>query len=111
MGAVVHGVWHRCAEGLARRYDAAIMMVRSQISLPAEDQRSAKARAADLGISLAEYIRRLVRADLGERPAPGDVSAVFGLGRSEGSDIARHKDEYVGDAIETRMLDGHRRPE
>jgi hypothetical protein len=77
------------------------MMVRSQISLPAEDQRRARERANDLGISLAEYVRRLVRADLGERPRPDDVTAVFDLGDSGGSDVARHKDTYLGDAVDS----------
>jgi hypothetical protein len=35
----------------------------------------ARKRADDLGISLAEYVRRLVAADLGARAAGADVSA------------------------------------
>lgn len=76
------------------------MMARSQISLPAEDQRRARARAADLGISLAEYVRRLVRADLGDARRTEDVREVFDLGGSGGSDVARHKDDYLADAVE-----------
>ena len=54
-----------------------------------------------MGISLAEYVRRLVDRDLGEveRPA-ADISVLFGLGDSGGSDIANHKDEYIGEAFE-----------
>ena len=80
------------------------MVVRSL----AEDQR--RARAFALGLSLAEYIRRLIRADLGQRPAAADVSAVFGLGNSGGSDIARHKDHYLGEAVEARLLGRTRTP-
>lgn len=76
------------------------MMVRSQISLPAEDQRRARARANDLGISLAEYVRRLVRADLGDTPRTADVTAIFDLGASGGSDVSRHKDAYLAEAVE-----------
>jgi len=76
------------------------MMVRSQISLPSEDQRRARARAADLGISLAEYVRRLVRADLGGPSQPAEVGGVFDLGASGGSDVARLKDEYLAVAAE-----------
>ncbi|HEY2186010.1 MAG TPA: hypothetical protein VGH39_13525 [Xanthobacteraceae bacterium] len=36
------------------------MNIRSQISLDPELQRRAQAKAADLGISFAEYVRRLV---------------------------------------------------
>ena len=55
---------------------------------------------------MAEYIRRLVRRDL-ERPAAAspDVTGLFGLGDSGGSDVARRKDEYMADAIGER----HRR--
>jgi hypothetical protein len=76
------------------------MVSRTQITLSPEDHRRARARAADLGISLAEYIRRLVARDL-ERPAQrAHISAIFDLGDSGGSDIARFKDEYIGDAVE-----------
>lgn len=80
-------------------------MVRTQIALDSEDHRRAKRRAAELNISLAEYVRRAVRHDLGgdERPAT-DISAIFGLGSSGGSDIAKHKDRYIGEAVEAEYL-------
>lgn len=75
------------------------MTSRTQITLDAEVQRQARERAAQLGISFAEYIRRLVARDLGE-PAPKiDPSAVFDLGSSGGSDIARNKDALIGEAV------------
>jgi len=59
----------------------------------------ARVRAEELGISLAEYVRRLVAADLeGEEP-PVDPSAVFNLGSSGGSDIARDKDAMLREAF------------
>lgn len=76
------------------------MIQRTQITLDAEEHRRARRRAGELGISLAEYIRRLVREDLGGRQTVNDVSGIIGLGDSGGSDIARHKDEYVGDAVD-----------
>jgi hypothetical protein len=75
------------------------MVSRTQISLDPELHRRAKAKAAALGISLAEYLRRLVAEDLeGLRPTR-DPSAVFNLGDSGESDVARHKAEYVAQAI------------
>jgi len=75
------------------------MVTRTQITLDRELHRRARAKAAELGVSLAEYVRRLVTADLTEeRPRVG-VESIFGLGDSGGSDIARHKDEYVGEAV------------
>lgn len=62
-------------------------------------QRRAHARAAELGISFAEYVRRVVMRDLGEGKSGADVSMVFDLveGGPE-TDVARDKDRMVGDA-------------
>ncbi len=76
------------------------MVVRTQIALEAEDHRRAKERAAELGVSLAEYIRRVVASDLGEHSRGGDISAIFNLGNSGGSDVGRYKHEYLGEAVE-----------
>ena len=63
-------------------------------------QRRAQAKAAELGISFAEYIRRLVAGDLGERKAKADISIMFDL-VDEGpvTDIARNKDKMIGEAV------------
>jgi hypothetical protein len=77
------------------------MMSRTQISFDAETHRRARRRAAELGISLSEYVRRVVARDL-EAPSPSvDPSAIFDLGDSGGSDVARHKDAYVGEAVDS----------
>jgi hypothetical protein len=76
------------------------MMARVQVALSPEEHRRARARAAELGISFAEYVRRLVARDLGETRATGDVSGLFDLGDSGGSDIALQKHGYLADASE-----------
>jgi hypothetical protein len=76
------------------------MMARTQVTLDPETRRRAQARAADLGISFAEYIRTLVDRDLKHPARSTDPSAVFDLGRSSGSDVARDKDAMLGAAIE-----------
>ena len=65
-----------------------------------ELQRRAHAKAAELGISFAEYMRRLVAQDLGEPKRKADISAVFDL-IDEGppTDIARDKDKMIGEAV------------
>ena len=69
-------------------------------------QRLAQAKAADLGISFAEYIRRLVERDLGEPKPKVDVSIIFDLGASgEPTDIARDKDKLIGDAVWEEYLE------
>jgi hypothetical protein len=78
------------------------MMVRTQVSLDAEVHRRAKDRAAELGLSLAEYVRRLVDDDLEETSPPpkADISEIFGMFDSGSSDIARFKDQYLGEAVD-----------
>jgi hypothetical protein len=81
------------------------MMVRTQIALDSEDHRRAKRRAAEQDVSLAEYLRTLVRRDLrSDESPPADIGAIFGLGDSGDSDIAAHKDDYLGDAVEAQHL-------
>jgi hypothetical protein len=76
------------------------MNARTQITMDPELQRRAHARAAELGISFAEYVRRLVADDLGERKPKADISIVFDL-IDEGppTDIARNKDKMIGEAV------------
>lgn len=80
------------------------MMRRTQIMLDPEEHRLARQKASDSGISLAEYIRRLVRADL-DTPAQTGISSIIGIGDSGGSDIAKHKREYIGDAVESEWME------
>lgn len=62
--------------------------MRTQIALEAEQHALVKQKAAALGITMAEYIRRLVDRDLGCGSTSTDVSSIIGIGRSGGSDIA-----------------------
>ena len=75
------------------------MMSRTQILLDSEVHRRARRRANDLGMSLAEYVRRLVARDVAISAPKVDVTSVFDLGRSAGSDIARDKDAMIGEAF------------
>jgi predicted nucleic acid-binding protein len=82
-----------------RWYDEAIMMVRTQITLETELQRRARRRANEIGVSLAEYVRRLVARDLAHLEAKADVARIFDLGGSGGSNIAVSKDSMIGEAF------------
>jgi len=82
------------------------MMARTQITLGPEMQRRARQRAGDLGISLAEYLRRLVARDLGGPQISGDVASVFDLGSSDHSDIARNKSAMMAKAFLARDPNG-----
>ena len=69
-------------------------MLRTQISLPQEDYDAAKAEAARLGISLAEFVRRAVRGAL---PADESQPWMSYAGMVESGDPAssRHIDDLV----------------
>lgn len=75
-------------------------MMRTQISLDPEAHRRARRRAEERGVSLAEYIRRLVDADLAG-PADGRASleAVTDLGDGGPTDVAADKDQLIGEAV------------
>ena len=71
-----------------------------------QTQRRAQAKAAELGISFAEYARRLVERDLGEPKPKADVSIIFDLvTEGEPTDIARDKDKLIGDAVWEEYLE------
>ena len=53
--------------------------------------RRARRRTGELGVSLAEYVRRVVARDLGGQTAQADAALMFDLGSSGGSNIARDK--------------------
>jgi len=75
------------------------MMVRIQISLTPELHAQVLARASKCGVSLAEYIRRLLERDLIEPPRSVDPSPVFDLGSSGRSEIVEEKDRMIADAM------------
>lgn len=76
------------------------MNIRTQVTISAEDHARAQGRAAERGVSFAEYIRTLVRRDLGDEPGTrAGVEELFGIGDSGGSDVARQKDHYIGEAV------------
>src|SRR5437763_9671170 len=76
------------------------MYRRTQIRIGSELQKRAQARATELGISFAEYVRRLVASDIGESTPKPDISIVFDLAASgKPTDIARDKDKMIGQAV------------
>jgi hypothetical protein len=74
-------------------------MSRTQIALEPKIQRRARQRASELGVSLAEYLRRLVARDLGGAQTKADPASVFDLGSSGGSDIAKDKSAMIAEAF------------
>lgn len=76
--------------------------MRTQIDLESEQHALVKRKAADLGISMAEYIRRLVERDLNQSDSSAEISAIFGIGDSGGSDISIDRKQATAEAIAAR---------
>lgn len=86
------------------------MMARTQITLEPETHKRARKRAAELGVSLAEYLRTLVKKDLGNPANKPDVTCIFDLGRSSGrSNIAKDKDRMIAAAFQADFERSRRR--
>jgi hypothetical protein len=76
------------------------MNARTQVTIDPDLQRRAHARAAELGISFAEYIRRLLARDLGEPRRKVDISVMFNLvDEGPATDIAHDKDKMIAEAV------------
>ena len=78
--------------------------MRTQIHLESEQHALIKRKAADLGVSMAEYIRRLVERDLNQTGSSSDISVIFGIGDSGGSDIAVDRKGATAEAIAARAV-------
>ena len=75
------------------------MMARTQITLDSELQKRAQQHAGEMGISFAEYVRRLVARDLSRSERKASIESIFDLGSSGGSDISREKDTMLAEAF------------
>jgi hypothetical protein len=75
------------------------MNARTPITLDPGMQKCAQWKAAEHGLSFAEYVRRSIAKDVGGAGRKVDISEIFGIGDSGGTDIARDKERRVGDAI------------
>jgi hypothetical protein len=81
------------------------MNARTQITVDPELQRREHAKATEFGISFAEYVRGVVAHDRGEPKHKADISFLFDLGASrEPTDIARDKDQMIGEAVWSRHV-------
>jgi hypothetical protein len=74
-----------------------------QITIAPDLKRRAAEKAAKLGMSIAEYVRRTMESDLDEPHNRPDVSIIFGLGASaEPTDISRDKKLMIGESHEKK---------
>ncbi len=78
--------------------------MRTQIALSPEQHARVRQKAAALGITMAEYIRRLVDRDLSTAGPQADPGAIIAIGRSGGSDIASDRRQMTGDAVAAHVV-------
>jgi GH24 family phage-related lysozyme (muramidase) len=76
------------------------MNARTQITLDPDTQRRAQAKAAEQGISFAEYVRRLLAHDLASPKRAASISMIFDLGASNApTNVARDKHAMLDEAV------------
>ena len=75
------------------------MLTRTQLLIDSELLQKARGKATELGVSLAGYVRTLLRNDLSEVRPVTSVSSIFALGHSSGSDIRKNKVAYLSEAF------------
>lgn len=86
------------------------MNARTQITMDPEMQRRAHAKAAELGISFAEFVRRAVDKELGDPKPTFDITQMFDLVKDgPPTNIARDKDKLIGEAVWEDYLRSTRR--
>jgi predicted DNA-binding ribbon-helix-helix protein len=73
--------------------------VRTQIYLEPEQHLRLKAEAHRRSVSIAELIRKVLDEAFGREERPGDLTALIGIGTSEGGDVSTQKDRWVAEAI------------
>ena len=74
------------------------------IVLPGQRHAEAKRKAARQGVSLSEYIRRLVASHLGKDTPASDPSVIVGLFDSGGSRIADGKQAMISETIRVSLV-------
>jgi hypothetical protein len=77
------------------------MKVRVQFAIDDNQKRRATERARDSGLSLAEYVVILIERDLEHPKSKTGIEAIFNLGSSGGSEIARNKKQMIAEALES----------
>jgi hypothetical protein len=78
------------------------MKVRVQFAIDSDVKRRATERAAQSGLSFAQYVVKLIERDLERPKSKTGIEAIFDLGSSDGSDIARNKKQMIGEAVAAR---------
>ncbi len=75
-----------------------------QVMIDAHERRQARRRAAEQGLTLSEYVGRLIRADLDAWAPDVDAPAIMQVAAEAPPD---HQGMYIGEAVAERMKHTH----
>ena len=82
--------------------------MRTVITLPDHVHARAKQRAADLGISLAEFVRRLLDKELDTPTPQADIDSICAMVAGPRFDMARDGKEIIAEARHAALVDRSR---
>ena len=82
--------------------------MRTVITLPDQVHARAKLRAAELGISFAEFARRLFEKELATPVPQGDLETIRAMVQGEVFDMTRDGKQIVGEAYASQLADSSR---
>jgi hypothetical protein len=71
-----------------------------QVMIETHERRQARRRAAEQGLTLSEYVARLIRADLETWAPDDDAPAIMQVDAENPPD---HQGMYIGEAVAERM--------
>ena len=77
--------------------------MRTVITLPDQMHARAKRRAAELGISFAEFTRRLFEKELVAPEPQGDLESICGMVQGTPFDMARDGHSIIGTAVAAEL--------
>lgn len=79
--------------------------MRTIITLPDQMHAQAKRRAAELGISFAEFTRRLFEKEFDATAPQGDLESIRGMVEGQPFDMARDGHSIIGAAVTAELAE------
>lgn len=79
--------------------------MRTVITMPDHIHAKAKQRAAELGISFAEFARRLFEREFDEAAPQGDIDAICGMVSGAPFDMAQDGKKIIVEAANRQLAD------
>lgn len=82
-----------------------ISPMRTIITMPDHLHAQAKQRSAELGISFAEFARRLFEKELSLLAPQGDIDSICGMVTGTPFDMASDGERIIGEAADSLLID------